>query len=408
MESWYEEFSEDWSEIEPLLHRSQDIAGAYPCPSPGGDGCPRRIISEANGKYLAICGERPQRCESVSLTLLEIEILKLRLGEVTTCIAIALGAKPISPVPHGLDLFRIGQLARNPADHVQVFLSVAETEVGVHSQAAKLIIELKGSFLLLVALEDILRPETREAISNSGGTCLALESVLSWDRGLAVETLMPIGPLLDREKRIDVKVNRIEKRGRSWYISFNGLEFDAGRLNGFGYLKVLVENQGEEHSLEELARKAGDSETPAAESNKIAGNEGLDGRISNLDPQLDEAGRKKLNSRLADLERQISTAKETDRQEVEKFTREKSEIEATLRKSRGLRNRDRVTGDPLLRERERVRKAIDRALKELAKACPPLHDHLKIALVKTGEIYSYKQQEGILWSAERPARDRPR
>jgi hypothetical protein len=49
----------------------------YPCPHPGGPGCPRQVVrhSDDDGRITAVCGNDPPECEDVELTPQEIEVL---------------------------------------------------------------------------------------------------------------------------------------------------------------------------------------------------------------------------------------------------------------------------------------------------------------------------------------------
>lgn len=54
-------------------------ATRYPCPSPGGLDCPRRVVEGFRdpGSYLAVCGNRERECDDVRLTASAIELLSV-------------------------------------------------------------------------------------------------------------------------------------------------------------------------------------------------------------------------------------------------------------------------------------------------------------------------------------------
>jgi hypothetical protein len=60
-----------------LLRSTGRLARAVACPSPGGDGCPRKIVHHGDGRIVAVCGDRPQRCEKLDLHPDDIEVLEL-------------------------------------------------------------------------------------------------------------------------------------------------------------------------------------------------------------------------------------------------------------------------------------------------------------------------------------------
>jgi hypothetical protein len=52
--------------------RSSDT---YPCPQPGGAGCPRRVLSVENASFVAVCGNDPPECDEVRLSLRDVELV---------------------------------------------------------------------------------------------------------------------------------------------------------------------------------------------------------------------------------------------------------------------------------------------------------------------------------------------
>lgn len=50
-------------------------AETYPCPQPGGPGCPRQVIQHSSGQIAAVCGNDPRECEEIQLAAKDIEVL---------------------------------------------------------------------------------------------------------------------------------------------------------------------------------------------------------------------------------------------------------------------------------------------------------------------------------------------
>ena len=42
--------------VAPLLRPLPVGSETYPCPTPGGDGCPRRVVMRGDGQLVALCG----------------------------------------------------------------------------------------------------------------------------------------------------------------------------------------------------------------------------------------------------------------------------------------------------------------------------------------------------------------
>ena len=51
------------------------VADTYPCPQPGGEGCPRKIVETKDGSYIAVCGNDPAECEELRLAAKDVELL---------------------------------------------------------------------------------------------------------------------------------------------------------------------------------------------------------------------------------------------------------------------------------------------------------------------------------------------
>jgi len=74
---WRRLLSDEWAVAKGLLRPTGRLATAIACPHPGGDACPRRVIQHGDGRFVAICGERPQRCDRIDLRQDDIEVLEL-------------------------------------------------------------------------------------------------------------------------------------------------------------------------------------------------------------------------------------------------------------------------------------------------------------------------------------------
>lgn len=51
------------------------VADRFPCPRPGGAGCPRHLIELADGTYQAVCGDDPPECEELQLAPGDVDVL---------------------------------------------------------------------------------------------------------------------------------------------------------------------------------------------------------------------------------------------------------------------------------------------------------------------------------------------
>lgn len=70
-------FGEDFPVIKSFLKPMQELASTYPCPEPGGDGCPRGVVVHAPGDIVAVCRRTPRSCETIALTKKDVIVYEL-------------------------------------------------------------------------------------------------------------------------------------------------------------------------------------------------------------------------------------------------------------------------------------------------------------------------------------------
>jgi hypothetical protein len=91
---WTDILGAEWSDIAPYLKSTGRRTTAVLCPYPGGDGCPRRVITSANGALRAVCGSHPQVCDPLDLTGPDVTILALDRAKLLRELAGSLDAEP--------------------------------------------------------------------------------------------------------------------------------------------------------------------------------------------------------------------------------------------------------------------------------------------------------------------------
>lgn len=93
-----------WFESHPILDEDW-----YPCPSPGGDGCPRRVVTFGE-QLTAICGCIPNDCEDIEIPDEDAEMLEVSPASARSAVARALRLDSVdaSP-PRRRDALRLGE-----------------------------------------------------------------------------------------------------------------------------------------------------------------------------------------------------------------------------------------------------------------------------------------------------------
>jgi hypothetical protein len=88
---WRRLLGDEWSIAEPLLRQTGALVERVWCPSPSGVDCPRRVIRHDDGRIVAVCGDEPRNCDTISLTLEDIVVLELDVRRLAQALAKPLG-----------------------------------------------------------------------------------------------------------------------------------------------------------------------------------------------------------------------------------------------------------------------------------------------------------------------------
>jgi len=81
----------EFDQVRRLLRNTGTLAKEMNCPSPGGAGCPRRIVPQPDGGWRAVCGDPDIGCDPLSLTTDDINILALDRGRLVSDLASVFG-----------------------------------------------------------------------------------------------------------------------------------------------------------------------------------------------------------------------------------------------------------------------------------------------------------------------------
>ena len=88
---WQALLGEEWSATAPLLRATGALVARVRCPSPGGDGCPRRVVRHRDGRIVAVCGDPEGQCDTINLTLDDIVVHELDLVKLADALCRLLG-----------------------------------------------------------------------------------------------------------------------------------------------------------------------------------------------------------------------------------------------------------------------------------------------------------------------------
>jgi hypothetical protein len=108
---WIAALGHEGRYVEPYLKDTGRRATAVMCPFPGGEGCPRRVVTSATGAIRAVCGSRLQTCDALDLTPSDVAILALDRARLLRELARALDAEPAARANRPGRVMQVGRHA---------------------------------------------------------------------------------------------------------------------------------------------------------------------------------------------------------------------------------------------------------------------------------------------------------
>ncbi len=149
-EEWKDRLGEDFDASRELLRLTNRRAEAYPCPSPGGVGCPRQIVDHGNGKIVAVCGDQPKRCDKLVLTKQDIAIYELDTRKLGAAIAVAFGIDPdFNEIAGFQQTYRVGDYHPQAGKRFPLFLTIQSDPASFRDVATRLCSTTRTAFILV-------------------------------------------------------------------------------------------------------------------------------------------------------------------------------------------------------------------------------------------------------------------
>jgi len=169
------------------------IAETYPCPHPGGTGCPRRVVHLPDGRIEAVCGNNPPECEDIKLTARDIEILGVQPEKLCQAMqgALELGGR-VEQLDGLPGAYRVGSYNSGPTSRRNVYLVVRCEPRGYaaafHALRSRCDGESPG---ILVPTDRLLSEDAIQAMRRVGVPVTCLADVLDMDASGRLSALVP-------------------------------------------------------------------------------------------------------------------------------------------------------------------------------------------------------------------------
>ncbi|PID38741.1 MAG: hypothetical protein CSB49_04045 [Proteobacteria bacterium] len=172
----------------------QRMADTYPCPHPGGDGCPRQVFEMPDGTYHAVCGNDPRECDDLVLKQEDVEHLSVEPKALCDSVARALQVRSRFEELDGLrGVFHVGTFIPEAGIRQPVFLVVRCSDSGYSEVLDALRSrEERDAFAVLVPTDRFIADDVARQMSSMGIPLLQLDDVIGVDDGKLTALVDPL------------------------------------------------------------------------------------------------------------------------------------------------------------------------------------------------------------------------
>lgn len=91
---WRLRLEDDWPIGSAFLKPVGQLAREISCPSPGGDGCPRKVVQHGEDRFRAVCGLAPAECNAIEISRDELTCLTLDRRKLVTLVGTVFNTEP--------------------------------------------------------------------------------------------------------------------------------------------------------------------------------------------------------------------------------------------------------------------------------------------------------------------------
>lgn len=187
---WQAILGSEFDLVSRFLTSSGTLATSIACPSPGGEGCPRKIVRHVDGSIRAICGDSPKACDDLDLSRDDVAILCLDRTGFATAVATALSLNIPAKFERRM-VFRIGSHDVFAGRGFPVFVTFPGPAPTDDATPFDDVIGLPGPKLLLTPTNTSLPATLIGGLQRADVTLFALSDLLVVDDQGSLEPAQP-------------------------------------------------------------------------------------------------------------------------------------------------------------------------------------------------------------------------
>jgi hypothetical protein len=176
---WQALLAEEWSTVAPLLRSTGTVVTRVSCPSPGGDGCPRRVVRHRDGRIVAVCGDPERQCETLDLTLDDIVMHELDVEKLADALRRLLGLeREPQPLSFAAPAWQVGWYEPVAGQRFAMVLVLPVEGDLAHHAAVRLRGHYDRPFLVATPTRTAVELQTAEYLRAGRSRLLFLEEAL--------------------------------------------------------------------------------------------------------------------------------------------------------------------------------------------------------------------------------------
>ncbi len=185
---WRDALGDTAPAIQPFLETLDGYATSYPCPEPGSDGCPRRVVEHDRDDIVAVCQRDPLTCETITLAREDIVIRRLDLLRLAAWLRDGLDLRGDAPTnAAGLRRTAVCGIYRPVAGReFRVYVTIQPNRAAMTSACERLLARETEAFALIVPTTDHVASATARQLTSRGAAVVALPDFTGLGNGGAL------------------------------------------------------------------------------------------------------------------------------------------------------------------------------------------------------------------------------